>query len=110
KRKALVEAKNQAETIVHSTEKAMAEHGDKIGQAEKDAITTALADLKSALEGDDAEAISAKTQTLIQASMKLGEAMYAAQQGGAEASDQGQGGDDVVDAEFEEVDDDKKSA
>ncbi len=110
KRKALVEAKNQAETVVHSTEKAMAEHGDKIGQAEKDAITTALADLKSALEGDDAEVISAKTQTLIQASMKLGEAMYAAQQGGAEASDQGQGGDDVVDAEFEEVDDDKKSA
>ena len=71
-----------------------------------------MADLKSALEGDDAEAISAKTQTLIQASMKLGEAMYAAQQGGSEEQPQGAAADDdVVDAEFEEVaDDDKKSA
>jgi molecular chaperone DnaK len=115
KRKALVEAKNQAEAIVHSTEKAMSEHGDKIAGADKEAIETALADLKSSMEGDDAEAISAKTQTLIQASMKLGEAMYAAQQsGGAEASsaDQASAGDDVVDAEFEEVgdDDQKKSA
>ncbi|MCI3135394.1 molecular chaperone DnaK [Phenylobacterium aquaticum] len=110
KRKAVVEAKNQAETVVHSTEKAMAEHGSKIGQAEQDAINTAMADLKSALEGDDAEAISAKTQTLIQASMKLGEAMYAAAQGG-EGQPEASGGDDVVDAEFEEVgDDDKKSA
>ena len=113
KRKALVEAKNQAEAVVHSTEKAMAEHGDKIGGPDKEAIETALADLKSALEGDDAEGIAAKTQTLIQASMKLGEAMYAAQQGGGAADDQPEAsGDDVVDAEFEEVSDDdtKKSA
>jgi molecular chaperone DnaK len=112
KRKALVEAKNHAEALIHSTDKAMAEHGDKVGQTEKDAITAALADLKSALEGEDAEAISAKTQTLAQASMKLGEAMYAAQQGGEAQPDSSAGDDDVVDAEFEEVgdEDDKKSA
>ena len=112
KRKAVVEAKNQAEAVVHSTEKALAEHGDKISGDDKSAIETALADAKSALDGDDAEAISAKTQTLIQASMKLGEAMYAAQQGGSEEQPQGAAADDdVVDAEFEEVaDDDKKSA
>ena len=113
KRKALVEAKNQAEAVVHSTEKAMSEHGGKISGPDKDAIETALADLKTALEGDDAEGIAAKTQTLIQASMKLGEAMYAAQQGGeGDQPDAASGGDDVVDAEFEEVSDDdtKKSA
>ncbi len=114
KRKALVEARNQAEAVIHSTEKALAEHGDKIVGPDKDAIETALTDLKSAREGDDAEAIAAKTQTLIQASMKLGEAMYAAQQGGGAAGDQPEAsGDDVVDAEFEEVgddDDQKKSA
>jgi molecular chaperone DnaK len=112
KRKAAVEAKNQGEAIVHSTEKAMAEHGDKVSAEEKTAIETALTELKSALEGDDAEDISAKTQTLIQASMKLGEAMYKAQ---AEAGGEGEGeaekaDDGVVDAEFEEVDDSKKSA
>jgi molecular chaperone DnaK len=109
KRKAGVEAKNQADAVIHSTEKALAEHGDKVGEAEKSAITTALEDLKKEVEGGDAESISAKTQTLIQASMKLGEAMYAAQQGGegpasdADAAARGEA-DDVVDAEFEEVD------
>ncbi|MBN9319960.1 MAG: molecular chaperone DnaK [Caulobacterales bacterium] len=112
KRKALVEARNQADAIVHSTEKALAEHGDKVDAADKGAIETALADLKSALEGEDAEAISAKTQTLIQASMKLGEAMYKAQDGGAAAGseDSAAADDDVVDAEFEEVDDSKPAA
>jgi molecular chaperone DnaK len=116
KRKALVEAKNQADAIIHSTEKALAEHGDKVGQPERDAITAGLEDLKGSLESGDAEAISAKTQTLIQASMKLGEAMYAAQQGGAaggegEAEAKAEGSEDVVDAEFEEVNgDEKKSA
>lgn len=115
KRKAAVEAKNQAEAVVHSTEKALSEHGDKVAGADKEAIETALADLKSSLEGDDAEAIAAKTQTLIQASMKLGEAMYAAQQGAGDEQPAASGADDdVVDAEFEEVDDDgddkKKSA
>ena len=111
KRKAVVEAKNQAEAVVHSTEKALAEHGDKVSAEDKGAIESALADLKSALEGDDAEAISAKTQTLIQASMKLGEAMYAAQQNASGDTQPDAAGDDVVDAEFEEVDGDgKKSA
>jgi len=124
KRKAGVEAKNQADAVIHSTEKALAEHGDKVGEEERTAIQTALDDLKASVGGDDAEAISAKTQTLIQASMKLGEAMYKAQQdAGSEgpASDEdaahaagghAAGGEDVVDAEFEEVDGDdhKKSA
>ena len=112
KRKAVVEAKNHGEALIHSTEKAMTEHGDKVGSTEKDAITEAIADLKSVLEGDDAEAIAAKTQTLAQASMKLGEAMYAAQQGGEGDGPEAAAEDDVVDAEFEEVgdDDEKKSA
>ncbi|HMO42528.1 MAG TPA: Hsp70 family protein, partial [Phenylobacterium sp.] len=111
KRKAVVEAKNQAEAVVHSTEKALSEHGDKVSAEDKGAIETALADLKSALEGEDPEAIAAKTQTLIQASMKLGEAMYAAQQNASGEAQPDAAGDDVVDADFEEVDgDDKKSA
>jgi molecular chaperone DnaK len=88
----------------------LAEHGDKVGAPEKAAIETALADLKTSLESDDPEAIRAKTQTLSQASMKLGEAMYQAQQGDS-PTDEGHAADDgVVDAEFEEVDDTKKSA
>src|SRR6201993_1268209 len=78
KRKAQVEAKNHAEALVHSTEKTLAEHGSKVGEGERRAIENAMADLKEALKGDDAEAISAKTNTLAQASMKLGEAMYKA--------------------------------
>ena len=114
KRKAAVEAKNQADAVIHSTEKALAEHGDKVGQADRDAIQSALDDLKGVVDGGDAEVIAAKTQTLIQASMKLGEAMYNAQnqgQAGGSADAQAHGSDDVVDAEFEEVDgDEKKSA
>ncbi len=116
KRKAGVEAKNHAEALVHSTEKALAEHGSKVGDAERRAIETGLADLKEALKGDDADAISAKTNTLAQASMKLGEAMYKQSEGGggggdAGGPDAGAGAkkDDVVDAEFTEVDDDKKN-
>ncbi|MFS8036032.1 molecular chaperone DnaK [Xanthobacter sp. AM11] len=108
KRKALAEAKNHAEALIHSTEKAVAEHGDKVGAAEKGAIEAALADLKSTLEAGDAEAITAKTNALAQASLKLGEAMYASQQGGDEAGAKPK--DDVVDAEFTEVDDDKKKS
>ncbi|HSK57046.1 MAG TPA: molecular chaperone DnaK, partial [Jiangellales bacterium] len=80
KRKAQVEAKNHAEALIHSTEKAVAEHGSKVGEGERKAIEDAMADLKEALKGDDAAAIQAKTNTLAQASMKLGEAMYKAQQ------------------------------
>jgi molecular chaperone DnaK len=117
KRKAEVEAKNHAEALVHSTEKALAEHGSKVGDAERTAIENALADLKEALKGTDAEAIKTKSNVLAQASMKLGEAMYRQQQeaaaGGPGAAPGGEAGgakkDDVVDAEFTEVDDDKKN-
>jgi molecular chaperone DnaK len=113
KRKAAVEAKNQADAVLHSSEKALAEHGDKVATDEKDAIQAAIDDLKGSLESGDADLISTKTQTLIQASMKLGEAMYKAQQAEGEGGDAepGEASDDVVDAEFEEVDGDgKKSA
>ncbi len=116
KRKTTVEAKNHAEAMVHATEKALTEHGSKVGEAERTAIENAMADLKEALKGDDAAAITEKTNTLSQASMKLGEAMYKqaqeAQQPGSETGAQASGGapkDDVVDAEFTEVDDDKNN-
>jgi molecular chaperone DnaK len=115
KRKAEVEAKNQAEALVHSTEKALTEHGSKVGEPDRRAIENAIADLKEALKGADAAAITAKTNTLAQVSMKLGEAMYKQAQEGAAAGGGGPGGDgsakkeDVVDAEFTEVDDDKKN-
>ncbi|RYG12496.1 MAG: molecular chaperone DnaK, partial [Caulobacteraceae bacterium] len=113
-KKDLVEANNAAESLIHSTEKAMAEHGDKVGADEKAAIETALTELKAAKEaGTDPEDIRTKTNTLVQASMKLGEAMYA--QSAASDEDVTATADDgVVDAEFEEVsdddDDNKKSA
>ena len=105
--------KNHGEASVHQTEKSLAEFGDKVSAEDKGAIETALAALKTALEGEDVEAIKGRTNDVIQASMKLGEAMYKAQQsegaaaGGAEAK-----ADDVIDADFKEVggDDKKKSA
>jgi molecular chaperone DnaK len=116
KRKAQVEAKNHAEALVHSTEKALAEHGSKVGDADRRVIENAIADLKEALKGSDSDAITAKANALAQASMKLGEAMYKqsaeqqAQGGGGDASAGGDGKkEDVVDAEFTEVDDDKKN-
>ena len=117
KRKAEVEAKNHAEAMVHATEKALAEHGSKVGEGERRAIENAIADLKEALKGDDAASITAKTNALAQASMKLGEAMYKQSQegpgggpGGAGPGDSAGGKkEDVVDAEFTEVDDDKKN-
>jgi molecular chaperone DnaK len=119
KRKAQVEAKNHAEALLHSTEKALAEHGSKVGEGERKAIENGIADLKEALKGDDADAIAAKTNALAQASMKLGEAMYKSQQEG-QPGDGGPGAtpggdaagkkEDVVDAEFTEVDDDKKKS
>jgi molecular chaperone DnaK len=115
KRKELVEAKNHADSLVHQTEKSLAEFGDKVSAEDKGAIETALSDLKAVKDGEDAEAITAKTQTLMQASMKLGEAMYKAQQasaeaGGAEGAAQPGADDGVVDAEFEEVKNDGKAA
>jgi molecular chaperone DnaK len=116
KRKAAVEAKNHAEALVHATEKALAEHGSKVGESERRAIENAMADLKEALKGDDPTAITEKSNVLAQASMKLGEAMYKQAQGGPAApggdgsgADSGAKKEDVVDAEFTEVDDDKKN-
>ncbi len=105
KRREAVDAKNHGDALVHSTEKALAEHGDKVAEAERTAIEDAMSDLKEALKGDDAEAIKTKTNTLAQASMKLGEAMYT-QQAEADAK-RDAAKDDIVDAEFTEVDDDK---
>src|SRR5262249_38721507 len=109
RRKELVEAKNHADSLIHTTEKALAEHGDKVSGDDKSAIEAGVTALKSALEGEDVSDIQAKTQALMQASMKLGEAMYKAQAGGAEAAES-PAEEGVVDAEFEEVSDDKKSA
>jgi molecular chaperone DnaK len=105
KRREAVDAKNHADALVHSTEKALAEHGSKIAETERRAIEDAVSDLKEALKGDDAEAIKAKSNTVAQASMKLGEAMYKQQAESDAAKDAAK--DDVVDAEFTEVDDDK---
>ena len=116
KRRDLVEARNGAEALIHQTEKQLGEFGDKVGAEEKSAIETAVNELKEVKDGDDVEAIQQKTQALMQAAMKLGEAMYAAQQadGGADeggSDDNASSDDDVVDAEYSEVDgDDKKSA
>jgi molecular chaperone DnaK len=109
KRREAVDAKNHADALVHSTEKALAEHGSKIAEPDRRAIEDAVSDLKEALKGDDAEAIKAKTNTVAQVSMKLGEAMYKQQAESDAARDAAKdaGQDDVVDAEFTEVDDDK---
>jgi len=108
-RRELVDAKNHAEAAIHAAEKSVAEFGDKVSSADKSAIEAAIAALKSAVEGGDVETIKAKTNELAQASMKLGEAMYKAQQSdaaGAGASEAPK--DDVIDAEFKDVGDDKK--
>lgn len=103
----LVEAKNQGEALVHSTEKSLAEHGDKVSAEEKAAIETDLAALKSALEGEDLADIQAKTQSLGTSGMKLGEAMYKdmqAKEGETAEPAQNAGESPVVDAEFEDID------
>jgi molecular chaperone DnaK len=113
KKREAVEAKNQAESMVHSTEKSLKDYGDKVSAEDKRAIETALNDVRNVLESDDAEQIKEKTAALAEVSMKLGEAMYKASQAEAEAKASGSdqsADDDVVDAEFEEVKDDKKSA
>ena len=118
KRRELVETRNGGEALAHSTQKTLADLGDKVSDADRSTIEAAVAELKTALEGDDPDAIRAGTEALAQASMKLGEAMYQspdgdAGPGGADGSAESAGaggGGDVVDADFEEVDDDKKSA
>ena len=109
-RKAAVEAKNHAESLIHSTEKSLKEYGDKISQEEKTSIESAIEDLKKAIESDATEDITAKTDTLMQASMKLGEAMYKAAQDQSTSESNASGGDEVVDADFEEVDGDDKQS
>ena len=119
KRRELVEAKNNAEALIHAAGKSLQEAGDKVGAAEKQAVEAAVAELKTATQGTDPAVIKAKAEALSQASMKIGEAIYKAQQsagaagaapgGGAEAGAQKPAGDDkVVDADFEEVDEQKK--
>jgi molecular chaperone DnaK len=118
KRRELVEARNQAEGLIHSTEKSVAEFGDKVSEDDRQGITTALDALREALVGEDVEVIKARTTDLMQASMKLGEAMYKSAQDseGGEGGDDGDAGtkseEDVIDADFQEVDDEdkKKSA
>jgi len=116
KRREGVEAKNQAESLIHSSEKSLKDYGDKVSETDRTAISDAIAALKSSVEASepDAEDIKAKTQTLMEVSMKLGQAIYEAQQAEAGAADASAAGGDenVVDADYEEVKDDdhKKSA
>jgi len=111
KKKELVEARNMADSLIYSTEKSLKDYGDKVGAAEKGAIEGDLAALKEAVKSDDSAAIRSKTEALSQSSMKLGEAMYKASQetaaGEEAAPESGDKGENVVDADFEEVDDDK---
>ena len=113
-RKELVEAKNNGEALVHQTEKQVAEYGEKVDGQIKTDIEIASADLKTALETDDVADIQAKTQGLMTAAMKLGEAIYASQQEEAAAgdamADAAAEGDDVMDADFEEVQDDEQQS
>ena len=112
-RRALVEARNQAEALVHSSEKSLKDYGDKVSADDRKAIEDAIAALKTAAEGDDVEDITAKTNALAEASMKLGQAMYEAGQAEtaeADARADAAKDDDVVDADFEEIDDEKKSS
>ena len=110
-RRELVEARNNAEALVHNTEKQLEEHGDKVEADVKTEIETAMADLKAVTESDDAADIQAKHQALMTAAMKLGEAIYNSQQSeeaeGDAAAAAASDGDDVVDADFEEVDEDR---
>ncbi|MDF1716499.1 MAG: molecular chaperone DnaK [Antarcticimicrobium sp.] len=114
-RRELIEAKNQAESLIHSTEKSVEEHGDKVDPTTVEAIELAMAALKDDLEKEDvtADKIKSGLQNVTEAAMKLGEAIYKASQEEAgeepSAADAGPGEDDIVDAEFEDLDDDKRS-
>jgi molecular chaperone DnaK len=120
KRRAAAEAKNNAESLIHSTEKQLAEHGDKVSADVKEEIEKALAEAKTAVEGGDTDDIQQKTAALTQSAMKLGQAMYEQQQAqqaqtepgaetqAGEAGEQPAGDEEVVDAEFSEVDEENK--
>jgi molecular chaperone DnaK len=123
-RKEAIEARNQADSLIYSTEKSLKEHGEKLGADDRQAIESAISDLRGVLDTADAATLRSKTENLAQLSMKLGEAMYRAQAegadggggaagGGSGAGSSGAGGtsdENVVDADFEEVDDDKKKS
>jgi len=117
KKRETVDARNQADAIIHTTEKNLKEHGSKIPDADKKAIETGISDLRNALKGTDTEEVKKKTQALVQSSMKLGEAVYKSQQKDTEkkgaqqnqsSKNNEQNKENVVDADFEEVKDDKK--
>jgi len=118
KKRDTVEARNQADTIIHTTEKNLKEHGSKISEVDKKVIETGISELRNALKGTDTEAVKKKTQDLVQTSMKLGEAIYKSQQKDDSKKNAGQekpndnnqpkDKDNVVDADFEEVKEDKK--
>ena len=114
-RRGLVEAKNQAESLIHSTEKALEEHADKVDPSTVEAIELAIAALKDELESDNADKIKSGIQNVTEASMKLGEAIYKAQteepsDEEPQAADSGQSDDDdIVDADFEDLDDNKRA-
>jgi molecular chaperone DnaK len=116
-RRELVEAKNQAEGLIHGTEKSLAEHRDKVDPSTAEVIELAIKALRETMEGEDAEKIRARSQDLTEAAMKLGEAIYkaeaerqqAAEAGGADEGPGASGDDGVVDADFEDIGDDKKN-
>ena len=114
KKRETVDSRNQADTLLHSTEKNLKEHGSKVSETDKKAIETASANLRNSLKGTDLEDIKKKTQELVQASMKLGEAIYKSQQSAKpgdaskDKKEEGKKDDNVVDADFEEVKDDNK--
>jgi len=115
KKRESVDARNQADSLVFSTEKSLKEHGDKISVEEKKAIENGIADLKKSLEGTDSEDIKKKTQSLIQVSMKLGEAVYKSQQKPEAKEKESKDAkpedkENVVDADFEDVKDDKEKS
>jgi len=115
KKRETVDARNQADTIIHTTEKNLKEHGNKISDTDKKAIETGISDLRNALKGTNTEEVKKKTQALVQSSMKLGEAIYKSQQKGSDKKDtqqnkgskKEQSKENVVDADFEEVKEDK---
>jgi molecular chaperone DnaK len=112
-RREAAEAKNNAESLVHSTERQIAEHGDKVDAGLKSEIEAAIAETKTAIEGGDAAAMTEKAGALAQVAMKLGQAIYEKEQQsaaspGADEADTAKSDEDVVDAEFSEVEDDKK--
>jgi molecular chaperone DnaK len=118
KRRELVETRNRAEAAAHDIEKNLKEHGDKLGASDKSAIEASISDVREALKGEDADVIKSKTDAMLQASMKMGEAMYkgmnpdgaaaGAADGGPSAPGGSQPDDGVVDADYEEVNDEKK--